>query len=226
MSAAPFVLYGADHLLALAATAALAVGLSRLARRRPGTAGVVRYGLAVVLLAGVAAFLLAEWLRGTLTLWDLLPFHLCDFLIFVAAFALATRRQLAYELLYFWACAGALLAMLTPDVAHGFPDRGFLIFFGFHGAVVAAAVLLTFGFGMRPAPRAPWRAFLLTNAYAAAAGLVNLALGTNFLYLRHKPAARTLLDYLGPWPFYIIGGDALALGLFLLLGLPFRERKS
>lgn len=226
MSAAPFVLFGAGHLVALAATAAVAAGLSQLVRRRPGAGDAVRYGLAAVLLAGVAAFLVAEWRRGTLTPWDFLPLHLCDFLIFVAAFALATRRPFACELLFFWACAGALLAMVTPDVAYGFPDRGFVIFFGFHGAVLTAAVLLTFGLGIRPAPGAPWRVFLLTNAYAAVAGLVNLALGTNFLYLRHKPAARTLLDGLGPWPYYLMAADALALGLFMLLGLPFCAPRS
>lgn len=183
----------------------------------------LRVGLASVLVAGVLAFLATEWRAGTLSVWDLLPFHLCDFLILVAVFALVTRQRLACELLYFWAGAGTLLAMVTPDVRRGFPDRGFLLFFGFHGVVVVAAAVVTFGLGIRPAPGAAWRAFLLTNAYAAVVGLVNLALGTNFLYLRTKPAAPTLLDWLGPWPVYLLSAEALALALFTLLDLPFRR---
>ena len=68
---------------------------------------------------------------------------------------------------YFWAGGGTALAMLAPDVEVGFPDPAFLSFFALHGLVVASAAVLVFGFGCRPRPGAPRRAFLLTNAYAA-----------------------------------------------------------
>jgi uncharacterized membrane protein YwaF len=43
----------------------------------------------------------------------------------------------------------------------------------------------------------------------------------NFLYLREKPWAPTPLDWLGPWPVYILSVELLALVLFGLLALPF-----
>lgn len=218
------MLFGTDHLAALAVTALAAAGLSLLVRRRTGAAVSwgVRAALAASLLAATAATL-AAWSRDfPLTVWDVLPLHLCDFLILVATFALLTRAQPAYELLYFWGCAGTLLALVSPDVRTGFPDWRFLSFFVLHGLVVVAAVVLTVGFGMRPRPGAPWRALLVTNAYAAAVGVVNWAFGTNFLYLCHKPGARTLLDWMGPWPLYILVADLLAAALFWLLYWPFR----
>ena len=112
--------------------------------------------------------------------------------------------------------------MLAPDVEVGFPDPAFLSFFALHGLVVASAAVLVFGFGCRPRPGAPRRVFLLTNAYAAVVGLVDLALGANFLFLCRKPAAPTLLDWFGPWPAYLLVADALAGILFLALDLPFR----
>jgi hypothetical integral membrane protein (TIGR02206 family) len=223
--ASQFVLFGPDHLAALAATVTVAAGLSLVARRHAeGALGAgLRIALAVALLAATAATLVA-WSRDfPLTVWDVLPLHLCDFLILVAAFALVTRRQAAYELLYFWGCAGTLLALFSPDVRTGFPDWRFLSFFALHGLVVIAAVVLTVGFGMRPRPGAPWRALLVTNAYAAVVAVVNATFGTNFLYLRHKPGARTLLDWMGPWPLYILVADVLAAGLFWLLYWPFRS---
>jgi hypothetical integral membrane protein (TIGR02206 family) len=219
-----FVPYSAEHWVALVSTAIAAGALSWLARRGPdGRAGrAVRFGLAGVLLAGTLAYLLSEARVRTLTPWDFAPLHLCDLAIFLGVVALITRWQTGYEILYFWAGAGTLLAMLTPDVWYGFPHWRCLAYFGLHSGVIVAALSLTFGFGMRPRPGAPWRVFLVTAAYAGLVGLVNWAFRTNFLYLRHKPSTPTLLDALGPWPFYIVVAALLGLGLFLLLELPFR----
>jgi hypothetical integral membrane protein (TIGR02206 family) len=224
----PFVLFGADHLGALLLTALGAAAFTALVRRDPRGAAALasRVGLALALFAATAGTLVL-WSRDVpLTVWDLLPLHLCDFLILVAIAALLTLHPVACELLYFWGCAGTLLAIVTPDVRVGFPDWRFLSFFGLHGLIVVAAVTVVFGFGRRPRPGAAWRVFLLTNAYTVVVGLVNAAFGTNYLYLRQKPGASTLLDWMGPWPVYILAADALALVLFLLLGLPFRAARG
>jgi uncharacterized membrane protein YwaF len=54
---------------------------------------------------------------------------------------------------------------------------------------------------------------------------VNVAFGTNYMYLLRKPSAPTLLDHLGPWPWYLAGAELVGLLLFLLLYLPFRRRR-
>jgi hypothetical integral membrane protein (TIGR02206 family) len=225
---ARFVPFGADHLVALAVTVVAAVGACLVVRLAPeGPWGrAVRYGLAVLLLGGVAGYLGAEATTGRLSPWDFAPLHLCDLAIFIGAYALLTRGQLACEVLYFWAGAGTLLAMVTPEVWYGFPDWRFLAYFGLHGAVVVAAATLTLGFGRRPRSGAAWRVFLLTVAYAGVVGLVNGLFSVNYLYLRHKPLTPTLLDHFGPWPYYILVAAGLGFGLFLLLDLPFRLARS
>jgi hypothetical integral membrane protein (TIGR02206 family) len=89
--------------------------------------------------------------------------------------------------------------------------------------VVAAVLFLVWAGALRPRPGAWWRAFLAVNAYALAVGAFDLAFGTNYMYLREKPAAGSLLDLLGPWPWYLLAGDAVALALLWLLDLPFRR---
>jgi hypothetical integral membrane protein (TIGR02206 family) len=217
----PFVLFGPAHLLVLAATAAAAVGFSLLARRRPAAAPSVRAGLIVLLAGFTIAYVRAIAREGPISVWDLVPLHLCDFAILVAVFALATRHPAACELLYFWGGTGTLLAMLTPDLRQGWPDWRFIVYFGLHGTVVVAAALVVFGLGRRPLPGAAVRAWLLTNAYAAVVAIVDGVWGMNFLYLREKPWAPSPLDWLGPWPVYILGVEVRALMLFVLLALPF-----
>lgn len=210
------------HAAAILGTGTAAMGVAALVRARPASGPAVRAGLAGFLLAGAAGYVVAEWRVGVLSVWDFLPFHLCDFAIFVAAFALLTRRPGAVELVWFWALTGTLLAVVTPAVSGDFPDWRWLLYFGMHGGVIAAAVLLVLGCGIHPRPGAPWRAFGWTAAYAAAVAVVDLVTGANFLWLRAKPTQPTLLDWLGPWPVYLVAAGAIGLAGFHLLMLPFR----
>jgi hypothetical integral membrane protein (TIGR02206 family) len=220
-----FVPFGIDHVAAVVLPVAAGIVLARQLRARPeGRAALlVRIALAgsIVLLGG---FVLAEAARGAgLSLELVLPLHLCDLALLLAVYALVVRSQPVAEVLWFWAGAGTILAMLTPDVARGFPDPQFLVFFGLHGLVVIATIVLVFGLGLRPRDGAARRVFLITAAYAAVVGAVNAVLGTNFLFLCRKPANPTLLDAFGPWPVYIVVAAGLAFVLFHLLALPFRR---
>lgn len=210
----------------LLVSAVAALALTALARRDPsGAAGRgARYGLTAVLLGGAASYLIAEAVVGRLSVWDFLPLHLCDFAIFVAAYALLTRSRGAAELVWFWALSGTVLAIVTPDVTGSFPDWRWLAYFTMHGAVVVSAVVLALGLGLHPRPGGPWRALGWTVAYAAVVGVVDWTTGANFLYLRHKPSGPTLLDAFGPWPVYIGVAGLVGLGMFWLLYLPFRAR--
>jgi hypothetical integral membrane protein (TIGR02206 family) len=223
-SQAAFVPFGAAHLTACAAIAAAAIALVAAARRHPtpGHQRLLRLGLAVLLALAIAGALAAAALERELTVWDAVPLQLCDLLLLISILALVTRHRLACELLYYWAGAGTLMAILTPDLDTGFPEPAFFVFFGLHGLVIAAAALLTLGLGLHPRPGSVLRTFALTNAYAAIVFAVNLAFGTNFLYLRAKPSAPTVLDLFGQWPNYLLAGEMLALAIFVCLGLPFR----
>ena len=72
-----------------------------------------------------------------------------------------------------------------------------------------------------PRPGAPLRVFLLTVGYAAIVGLADVLTGGNYMYLRIKPAAGSLLNFMGPWPWYIASGALLAVVLLTVLYAPF-----
>jgi len=217
-----------DHLVAVAVTAVLCIGVVVAARTRPGgwTPWFSR-GLAAFLAGWFVADQLYRIARGT---WDVetnLPLELTDAVTLIAALALLGGGALVFELTYFWGLTGSLQATLTPalDADEGFPGFYYWSFFAIHGGVVLAATFLAFGLRMTPRPGAVRRVFAVTLAWAALVGAADLVTGGNYMYLREKPDTASLLDYLGPWPLYLVAAAAVALAMFALLDLPFRRRR-
>ncbi len=224
----PFTLLSAQHLLPLAAIAAIcaliAVVTPRLA---PRGRAVLRWGL--------AAFSVANWLGWDLWqlsngLWSVrysLPLHLCTLAVPLAALMLATRGYTLYQLLYFWGFAGATQALLTPDLQAGiynYPHFVYWIFWTSHGVILWAVVFAAAAWGYRPTWRSIGVAFLITNAVLAGVGAVNWLTGGNYMFVARKPDYATLIDYLGPWPWYIIPLQLIGLAAFALVYLPYAVR--
>ncbi|OYV04082.1 MAG: TIGR02206 family membrane protein [Verrucomicrobiales bacterium VVV1] len=158
---------------------------------------------------------------------NIVPFHLCDLAAILAGFALLTRRQVLCELTFYWGLAGTIQGLLTPAIQVGYPAWPFVTFFVMHFSIVAAALYLPIVDGWRPERpwwRSPWRAFLWVNAYILCAMALNAMLGTNFGFAAHKPVNPSLLDHLGPWPWYLLSLELLALVLCGLLTLPFLRK--
>jgi hypothetical integral membrane protein (TIGR02206 family) len=223
-------LIAVEHLLTLAVTVALIATLIVAARLRPGPWTVVACRiLAVIILANEAAWWVWLGAHGTWSASYALPLQLCDVAAVVSAAALWFRQQLLVELTYFWGLAGTANGLITPDISDHFPTFGFMQYFIAHGGIVAAALLLVVGLRMAPRRGAVMRAFGLTFGLLIVDAGINLLTGGNYLYLRHTPGAHSLLDVLGPWPWYIAGAAGLALVLFAILDLPFaigrRRRK-
>jgi hypothetical integral membrane protein (TIGR02206 family) len=152
-----------------------------------------------------------------------LPVQLCDVGGFVAAAALVWRQLLLVEVAYFWGLGGTLQAVLTPDLKDHFPSFPYLQFYVTHDLVILAALFLVIGLGLQPRAGAVRRIFLLTLIFAGLVGLIDLATGGNYMYLRQVPVNGTLLSVMGPWPWYIVTGAALTLVVLVILDAPFRR---
>jgi hypothetical integral membrane protein (TIGR02206 family) len=216
----------ADHVGAVAVTAVSAGALTGAARTRPGAWTVPASRVLAVVILGTYAIEHATFVvRGTWSLERNLPCHLTDLVTIVASVALWTGRPLLAELTYFWGLSASLQALLTPDLGASFPEIFFWTYYVTHAGAVIAAVFLVFGRDLRPRPGAVGRVFAITAAWAAFVGLVDVATGGNYMFLRDKPGHVSLLDVMGPWPLYLVTGTVLALALFWLLDLPFRRAR-
>jgi len=222
----PFELFGTAHLVALGIV--LLVNLALLWVRHnpsPRLRTGIRYGLAIILVLNEIAWHLWNWLTGQWTIQTMLPLHLCSVLVWMSAVMLITRSYAIYEFAYFLGIGGAIQALLTPDAGiYGFPHFRFFQVIISHGAIVTAAIYMTIIENYRPYWRSLLKIAAWGNLYMLAVALLNWLLGSNYLFIAHKPATASLIDLLGPWPWYILSLEAIALILFLLLYLPYAIR--
>jgi len=151
-----------------------------------------------------------------------LPLQLCDLTVWMTVLACLTKIPAVVEFAYFAGVGGSGMAILTPDLWTPWPSYPAIYFFLAHGGVLVACVVLIFGRVSAIRLGAMWRAFAILAVYAAIIGAFDRAFGANYLYLCRKPANPSLLDWLGPWPWYLGGGAAVGLLLFWVLWLPVR----
>ncbi len=212
-----------EHLVTVAVTLLVIAVLVTAARMRPGTWTVVATRtLAVIVLLNEAGWWVSLYLSHSLALSYALPLQLCDVAAVVAAAALWFRTPILVELTYFWGIAGTANGLITPDISSHFPSYSFLQYFLQHGAIVGSALFLVLGLRISPRPWSSLRVFGLTFVLMVVDAFANLLTDGNYLYLRYTPGVRSLLNLMGPWPWYVVGAAVLALALFLLLELPFR----
>jgi hypothetical integral membrane protein (TIGR02206 family) len=211
--------YSGEHVAAVITMASVA-GLVIWRARRAGSRWSRRAArtLAVVIGGAYLAEHLTYAARGAWTASVNLPFHLSDAVTLVAVAALwRPRARLLVEALFFWAFSASLQAVLTPSVDEPFPDILYFTYFATHGGVIVAACLLVFGCRRLPRRGAVFRVYGLTVAFATVAGVASVVTGGNFMFLRSKPPRASLLDLMGPWPWYVLTGAVVALAVFLAL---------
>jgi hypothetical integral membrane protein (TIGR02206 family) len=220
-----FVPWGLSHLVVLTITVLGGIGLVELPRRAgPRTVrvvGLVLAGVLVVVILGeqIAAF---DPAHPGLTL----PLQLSDLAPYAAAWAVISGQRWATALTYFWGLTLSIQALLTPALGGGdFPAPSFLVFFVDHLLVVWIAVFLTWGLRRHPTWRDYRFALVATVCWAVVAQVTNVATGANYGYLDRKPETASLLDVLGPWPWYLLAEAALVVGVWALITLPWTRSR-
>lgn len=211
-----------EHVAGVAVVVLITVVLTLAARMYPGPwITVVSRVLAVLIAGAEPSYWVGHVLSGTYSFQHDLPLELSRVAEFVSAAALWWPKPFLVELTYFWGLGAIVQALATPDITEHFPDPAYFRFFAGHGGVLVAAVFLVVGRRIWPRPGAPRRVFVATLALTAVVGAVDLLTNGNYMFLREKPAAGSLLNFMGPWPWYIGSAVLLAIVFLALLNAPF-----
>lgn len=224
-----FVLFGTEHLLALALIAAVCVAVVLLRKRfSPKAQRITRWTLLGLIYLCEGSW--QVWMLATdqWTIQGMLPLWLCSVTSWTMPLLLIWRSQRYYEWAYFMGVIGAALALSTPDLTiYGFPHFRFIEFLTLHGLIIVAVVYMTAVEGFRPTWGSLPRVILITNLYWLVCFIVNNLIGSNYGYTQGKLPTPSLLDVLGPYPWYLLSMEALGIALCLLMYLPFalQDRK-
>ena len=223
----PFILFGLDHIIGTIVFFGLWIWLptyskNNLTKPRQEQLGIV---LGLIVMSNYLAWVGLEAIAGTFDSKLHLPFHLCRFANLAIPFVMIWKKERLFQVLYFWGMSGMLQGAITPDATHGFPHFHYFRFFIGHNGMVLVLIYAIVVFDLRPTLKGLWDSFLALNAFLVFAAIVNLILDSNYFWICGKPPTASLLDYLGPWPWYILMAEFVAVLHYLVAYAPFYFNK-
>ncbi|PYZ98280.1 TIGR02206 family membrane protein [Alteribacter lacisalsi] len=182
-------------------------------------------GIAITLLLAEAGY--HTWLivTGNWGTHHALPLELCNISLVLIIVILLTRHRATQNIVLFIGIAGALQAIITPVLSYGLPHFRFVHFFYTHILIIWTAVYFAVVRGYRPAFSDVLKAMLFLNLLLPVILLINAQVEGNYWFLAGKPEEGSMLDFLGPHPWYIISLEFVAFGIFTLIWFIFKERK-
>ncbi len=196
--------------------------LAWVGRRSPAAGSALRLALAGLLAASEATLLLWPLLTRSWAATSSLPLQLSDLatILMICALARGRSRRLA-GVAYLLAVPSALLALAFPAPGAVPPSPLYYAFWVDHAGLLAGAMVIG---AARPGPSVGWsmvvRAWLATTFLAYVDGVVNLATGGDYMFLRRPPAGWDPLRIMGPWPVYVVVAFLICPVILAVVELP------
>lgn len=215
--------FSTEHWITLFITFSLAVIIPIWAKKKLNTKQQNQLGAAIgILITGtyILSQLLMLW-AGTYDIKEDLPLQLCRFANIGIIFIMVWKRYFWFEILYFWAMAGMFQASFTTNLEHHFPHWYFFRYWLAHPGIILCVLYAVIVYGFKPKAKSMLKAIVAMNVFMLIVIPFNILLKTNYLWICHKPVFATIIDYCGPWPYYILVIEVIAIAHFLLAYLPF-----
>lgn len=128
-----------------------------------------------------------------------LPIGVCCWSVILCSYMLVGKKQLLFDICYFWLLSGSLFALITPTVlTYTGPARyRYYQFWAEHTLGYVSIFYMIFVHGMRPTIASAFKSFAALLILAAIAYWVNTMIpGANYLYMARPEAAPSILDIL------------------------------
>ena len=219
-----FVLFSNEHLITMGigfASCILLVFLGFFTEKKTAFAKIIAIA---VLGIKIAEILFRHYYYGE-TVAQLLPLHLCPIVIILSIFMMFFHSEVIFQPVYFWSI-GAFFAIIMPEIRDGMSNFASQSFFITHFFILFSTAYAFVHFRFRPTRAGFLCSFLLLVTLAFVMYFVNNKLGTNYLYVNRPPVTKSLMDFMGPWPYYIFSLAGIDIAISFFMYLPFRKNKK
>lgn len=159
---------------------------------------------------------------GVWTVEKSLPIHLCAISGIIAGITMIKPNQNGFEFLALVGSSGALHALLTPQLSHGYDIFLMAKYYIGHVAIILAPLFLAIVQGHRVRKSSWWKTFLMGQVLIVLMGTANYLLNSNYMYLSARPQVNNPM-IIGDWPWYIIGFEFVGLIHILIFYFGYRK---
>lgn len=191
------------------------IGILFLARKYPK---VIKSYLIIALIFMDLAYRLWGGFYQGLDLDVFFTLHLSSAAVVLTIITLTRYRQFLFDVLIYWVFLAVPQAIITPGIIrYGFPHLRFFHILWIHFMVITAVFYMILIEKQRPSKFSLKRALIVTHIYGGFVFIINLIFDTNYMFIGRKTSAVTIIDFLGPWPYYILVLDAILITTFVVL---------
>ena len=209
----PFHLFGVSHWISIILFFLAALFLPLIAKKffSRSLQSIIKYLLVFFVFINFPIWVLLEIIAGSFDLKIHLPLHLCRFANLALPFAVFNKNGILFQVLFYWGVSAMFQAIFTPDITHDFPHFHYFRFIAAHHLLVITIIYYVVVFDFKPTIPGLKSAFFALNVFLIIALIFNMIFESNYFWLMDKPPAGSLLDLMGPWPWYILVGEFVAL---------------
>ncbi|WP_010099574.1 TIGR02206 family membrane protein [Ornithinibacillus scapharcae] len=178
----------------------------------------LRWGFFILLVTSEASYQVWGMVNQDWNPPEFLPFQLCSMAGIITMLALLTKNDRLIQIILFIAIVPSFLAVVTPELHHGFPQFRFWQFFIHHIVLSWSAFFLVLTRMSKITLKDTIMAYTYLLCYAAIIGfIINPGLDANYLFLARTPSVNTPLNHLGDGAWYYF--NLCAIGLFVYLAI-------
>ena len=153
------------------------------------------------------------------TIKESLPLNICSVSLILVFILFLTKNRIVFSVQYFWGIIGSSYALIFPNIIHNFPHFRFVEYFLAHGVILFSVFYFLFIEKYTITIKSAVAAYIFSVFYLGIVFVINLIIGSNYLFLMKKPQFASFLDLFGDY--YRFGLLLVILIMFIVLYIPF-----
>ncbi|MGR9048431.1 YwaF family protein [Halobacillus faecis] len=215
-----FTTFGSSHtwMLFIYLVVSLGIlGMHRTLRNSSVLHNMVRFILLFLLILSEISYQTWTIMHGLWMEGSHLPLHLCGVASLLGVVALLTYNPKLIKITFFIGIMPAAIALITPDIPHGYEHFRFWKFFVHHMAISWTSLFLVVSTKVLIRGKDMLETFFYLIIYSVFIYIFNVFFQTNYLYLNGPPIAGTPLDWMGEGVMYYISLVLTAFFVFSLM---------